>query len=188
VVCATVLCSEKDFIRQVDKVPKLEHELRKHNWRKVHVGGRKPADEGFKGVDWAQGIVDKEHDLKISFIVTTSEPPELIIRWMMYHKAIGVSYFYIFTEGLAGTPESRARLQQEPGVKIVNRDEELTEKQSHSRAWKETWLAAFFNKPCNHELFVKQSLNMESKFDVLEGCHWSCSVLLACVISISCST
>ena len=27
--------------------------------------------------------------------------------------------------------------------------------------WNETWLAAFFHKPCNHELFVRQSLNME---------------------------
>lgn len=174
-----VSCSEKDFMRHVDKVPKLEHELRKHNWRKMYAGGRKPADEGFKGVDWAQGILDKEHALKISFIVTTSEPPELIIRWMMYHKAIGVSYFYIFTEGLAGTPESRAQLEKEPGVKIVNRDEELTEKQSHSRAWKENWLAAFFNKPCNHELFVKQSLNMESKFVVLQVWIMCCCVIFA---------
>ncbi|KFM23531.1 hypothetical protein F751_4413 [Auxenochlorella protothecoides] len=31
----------------------------------------------------------------------------------------------------------------------------------HDRIWKEQWLAAFFHKPCNHELFVLQSLNME---------------------------
>lgn len=30
-----------------------------------------------------------------------------------------------------------------------------------SRIWNETWLAGFFYKPCNYELFVKQSLNME---------------------------
>lgn len=30
-----------------------------------------------------------------------------------------------------------------------------------SRIWNETWLANFFYKPCNYELFVKQSLNME---------------------------
>jgi len=30
-----------------------------------------------------------------------------------------------------------------------------------SRIWNETWLASFFYKPCNYELFVKQSLNME---------------------------
>lgn len=29
------------------------------------------------------------------------------------------------------------------------------------RIWKESWLSAFFHKPCNHELFVLQSLNME---------------------------
>jgi len=32
---------------------------------------------------------------------------------------------------------------------------------SCSRIWNETWLAGFFYKPCNYELFVKQSLNME---------------------------
>ncbi|URD91056.1 hypothetical protein MUK42_27863 [Musa troglodytarum] len=31
----------------------------------------------------------------------------------------------------------------------------------YPRIWNETWLAAFFYKPCNYELFVKQSLNME---------------------------
>ncbi|KAK7266428.1 hypothetical protein RIF29_19072 [Crotalaria pallida] len=30
-----------------------------------------------------------------------------------------------------------------------------------SRIWNKTWLASFFYKPCNYELFVKQSLNME---------------------------
>ena len=30
-----------------------------------------------------------------------------------------------------------------------------------SRIWNETWLTPFFFKPCNYELFVKQSLNME---------------------------
>ncbi|GAA0144051.1 glycosyltransferase [Lithospermum erythrorhizon] len=30
-----------------------------------------------------------------------------------------------------------------------------------SRIWDETWLSYFFYKPCNYELFVKQSLNME---------------------------
>ncbi|KAF9664638.1 hypothetical protein SADUNF_Sadunf16G0039100 [Salix dunnii] len=30
-----------------------------------------------------------------------------------------------------------------------------------NRIWNETWLSSFFYKPCNYELFVKQSLNME---------------------------
>ena len=73
------------------------------------------------------------------------------------------------------------------GVKVVYRTKELEEQQarrseffplsyfmahfsSHSeslhrltcsRIWNETWLAGFFYKPCNYELFVKQSLNME---------------------------
>ena len=30
-----------------------------------------------------------------------------------------------------------------------------------SRIWGEKWLGNFFHKPCNNELFVRQSLNME---------------------------
>lgn len=48
-----------------------------------------------------------------------------------------------------------------PGVKLVFRTKELEEQQSKSRIWNETWLSSFFFRPCNYELFVKQSLNME---------------------------
>ncbi|KAK8594201.1 hypothetical protein V6N13_126010 [Hibiscus sabdariffa] len=47
------------------------------------------------------------------------------------------------------------------GVKVIYRTKELEEQQAQSRIWNETWLAKFFYKPCNYELFVKQSLNME---------------------------
>ena len=56
-----------------------------------------------------------------------------------------------------------AQLQKLPGVKVFPRDEKLKEKQAKSRIWNETWLSAFFHKPCNHELFVLQSLNMEGE-------------------------
>ncbi|KAL5654198.1 hypothetical protein ACJX0J_033517, partial [Zea mays] len=57
-------------------------------------------------------------------------------------------------------------------VKIIYRTKELKEKHDRnylllkpfynfSRIWNETWLAGFFYKPCNYELFVNQSLNME---------------------------
>jgi len=32
--------------------------------------------------------------------------------------------------------------------------------------WNETWLSFFFYKPCNYELFVRQSLNMEVAIDM----------------------
>ena len=41
------------------------------------------------------------------------------------------------------------------------RTKELEEQQAKSRIWNETWLSSFFYKPYNHELCVKQSLNME---------------------------
>ncbi|KAK9005789.1 hypothetical protein V6N11_043209 [Hibiscus sabdariffa] len=47
------------------------------------------------------------------------------------------------------------------GVKVINRTKELDEQQAKSRIWNETWLSKFFYKPCNYELFVNQSLNME---------------------------
>jgi hypothetical protein len=47
------------------------------------------------------------------------------------------------------------------GVMVIHRTKELEDKQAKSRIWNETWLAGFFFKPCNYELFVKQSLNME---------------------------
>lgn len=39
-----------------------------------------------------------------------------------------------------------------------------------SRIWNETWLAGFFYKPCNYELFVKQSLNMEMAIVMARVC------------------
>ncbi|KAK2999466.1 hypothetical protein RJ639_023302 [Escallonia herrerae] len=47
------------------------------------------------------------------------------------------------------------------GVRVIYRTKELEEQQAKSRIWNETWLSSFFYKPCNYELFVKQSLNME---------------------------
>ena len=54
-----------------------------------------------------------------------------------------------------------ARLRQLQGVTVIPRDDALKKRHAESRIWNETWLAAFFHKPCNHELFVLQSLNME---------------------------
>ena len=61
----------------------------------------------------------------------------------------------------AARTDVQARLRALPGVTVVPRDDKLKYRHAHSRIWNETWLAAFFHKPCNHELFVLQSLNME---------------------------
>lgn len=53
------------------------------------------------------------------------------------------------------------QLQALPGVRVIAKTPELKWRQDHSRIWNETWLSAFFHKPCNHDLFVQQSLNME---------------------------
>jgi hypothetical protein len=80
---------------------------------------------------------------------------------MAYHRALGVSIYYLFVEGQASTPEAMAALRAEPGVTVIPGDEDLKTRHANSRIWSENWLSAFFNKPCNHELFVRQSLNME---------------------------
>jgi hypothetical protein len=98
---------------------------------------------------------------QLAFVTTTAEAVAQIRLWMQYHRAIGVSRFYLFVEGQAARPQAVADLRSQPGVTVVERTPELLARQAASRTWNETWLAAFFHKPCNHELFVKQSLNIE---------------------------
>ncbi|CAM8970043.1 unnamed protein product [Rhodiola kirilowii] len=98
---------------------------------------------------------------KICVTTSTSASLEQILPWMYYHKVIGVSTFFLFVEGKAASPAVSNVLESIPGVKVIYRTKELEEQQAKSRIWNETWLSSFFYKPCNYELFVKQSLNME---------------------------
>ncbi|MQL89177.1 hypothetical protein Taro_021749 [Colocasia esculenta] len=106
---------------------------------------------------------DANSDLRPRICVTTSTSAglEQILPWIFYHKVIGVTTFFLFVEGRAAKPIISAVLESIPGVKVIYRTKDLEEKQAKSRIWNETWLAGFFYKPCNYELFVKQSLNME---------------------------
>ncbi|KAK4253835.1 hypothetical protein QN277_010459 [Acacia crassicarpa] len=47
-----------------------------------------------------------------------------------------------------------------------------------SRIWNESWLASLFYKPCNYELFVKQSLNMEMAIVMARILAWTGSSIL----------
>ena len=47
-----------------------------------------------------------------------------------------------------------------------------------SRIWNETWLSSFFYKPCNYELFVKQSLNMEMAIVMARYAVWLLTILM----------
>ena len=49
-------------------------------------------------------------------------------------------------------------------------DKKLEYWHAHSHIWHERWLAGFFNKPCNSELFVRQSLNMEGRLGEFQDC------------------
>ncbi|CAL5218972.1 g727 [Coccomyxa viridis] len=111
---------------------------------------------------------------KLAFVTTTSESFKQIKLWIDYHKSIGVNHFYLFVDGQAARPDVSARLRAIQGVTVIPRDEDLKYRHAHSRIWNETWLAAFFHKPCNHELFVLQSLNMEAGIELAakDGIDW----------------
>ncbi|EFN51864.1 hypothetical protein CHLNCDRAFT_7951, partial [Chlorella variabilis] len=111
---------------------------------------------------------------KIAFVVTTSDSLQQIRIWISYHKALGVTTFYIFADGQAARADNVAALRALPGVTVVLRDAELRRRHENSRIWKESWLSAFFHKPCNHELFVLQSLNMEVGIEMAlkDGIDW----------------
>ncbi|XP_078428280.1 glycosyltransferase-like At2g41451 [Wolffia australiana] len=106
---------------------------------------------------------DAHSELRPKICITTSTSAGLdqILPWIFYHKVLGASTFFLFVEGKAAKPNVTTVLESIPGVKVVFRTKQLEEQQAKSRVWNESWLASFFYKPCNHELFVKQSLNME---------------------------
>lgn len=94
-------------------------------------------------------------------MTTTSGDVENTKLWIKYHQALGVSAFYLFTDGQANHGSAKNEFEKWKGIKVFPRDEKLINRENHSRAWNESWLAGFFNRPCNYELFVMQSLNME---------------------------
>jgi len=98
---------------------------------------------------------------KVCVQTSTSAGLEQILPWLFYHKVVGVAQFLLFVEGRAAKPNVAGVLESIPGVKVVYRTKDLEEQQAGSQIWNETWLSGFFYKPCNYELFVKQSLNME---------------------------
>ncbi|XP_042514535.1 glycosyltransferase-like At2g41451 [Macadamia integrifolia] len=110
--------------------------------------------------DWKYNY-DADLKPKICITTSTSAGLEQILPWLFYHKVLGVTNFFLFVEGNAASPNVSHVLESIPGVKVIYRTRELEEKQARSRIWNETWLSSFFYKPCNYELFVKQSLNME---------------------------
>ncbi|XP_021724213.1 glycosyltransferase-like KOBITO 1 [Chenopodium quinoa] len=98
---------------------------------------------------------------KICITSTTSARLEDILSWILFHKVVGISNFFLFVEGKAATHNATKVLESIPGVKVIPRTIELEKQQAKSRIWNETWLSNAFHKPCNGELFVKQTLNME---------------------------
>ena len=152
--------SERDLMAQHLRNPKLEANLAQLGAARA---ARQPAPQGLGGQAW-RGPEPQAGAPHIAFIVTTSDSLQQIKVWLAYHRAIGVTNFYIFADGQAAGADVVAALRAQRGVTVVLRDAELKRRHEASRIWKESWLSAFFHKPCNHELFVLQSLNMEGKW------------------------
>lgn len=110
--------------------------------------------------DWK---FDYQSDLKSKICITPSLSAGLgeTLPWIFYHKVIGASTFFLFVEGTAASPNVTKVLKSIPGSKVIYRTKELEEQRARGRVWNETWLADFFYKLCNYELFVKQPLNIE---------------------------
>lgn len=110
----------------------------------------------------------------IAIVATTSESLDQITHWMRYYQKLGVSYFYLFVEGRAARADVVRELRTRSGVVVFEQDDSLRWWQQHSRYLNEAWLAYFFNKPCNYQLFLKQTLNMEVAVHqaMLQGVHW----------------
>ena len=109
----------------------------------------------------AGGVGKDAEDLRVMISTTTADSLGKILDWVDYHKLVGVDDFFVFVEGNAAAPEVVEALRAAGGVRVWEPDAELDRVRAGSRIWKESWLGKFFDKPCNNELFVRQSLNME---------------------------
>lgn len=79
--------------------PKLEANL-----ARLDPGQRRraqPVPPALGGQAW-KGQEPLADGPRIAFIVTTSDPLEQIRVWISYHRAVGVTTFYIFADGQVG--------------------------------------------------------------------------------------
>ena len=87
-------CRERDLVLQHEKRPKLEANLVAAQQRQT----RQPRPLGLGGQPW-KAQQPLPGGARIAFIVTTSDSLQQIRVWISYHRAIGVTTFYIFAEG-----------------------------------------------------------------------------------------
>nr|GLL36636.1 glycosyltransferase-like At2g41451 [Ipomoea trifida] len=111
--------------------------------------------------DWKIKFGSSDLLPKICITTSTSAGLEQTLPWIFYHKVMGITTFFMFVEGKAASPHVSNVLESIPGVTVIYRTKELEEQQAKSRIWNETWMGYLLYKPCNYELFVKQTLNME---------------------------
>ncbi|KAL2610255.1 hypothetical protein R1flu_028828 [Riccia fluitans] len=103
---------------------------------------------------------------QIAVATTTSAGLHILLPWIYYHRLLGVETFYIFVEGELELPENHFILRSIPGVKVNSPTNKLREKQIKSVVWKGDWLSNYQHKPCNYQLYIRQTLNLEAATSV----------------------
>eukprot|EP00899_Mesostigma_viride_P027472 jgi/Mesvir1/790/Mv17387-RA.2 len=148
---------ETKIIREALRSREKEREKLKA-WRPRKVGPFPHAAWVFPA---SSPVLPGQGNIKVAISTTTAGSLDQILPWLAYHSAMGVDLFFLFVEGQAATPQAMSALQQRQGVVLIPRDEELVAQQNASTAPHETWLSGYTGKPCNYDLFVRQSLNLE---------------------------
>lgn len=93
---------------------------------------------------------------QISIVSYTADDIRNILRWVKYHKVLGIGYFYLFVDGQAALSENVNLLRMIEGVTVFIPSERLNKYISDSGLRSVMfWLKPFVDKPCNYDLFVK---------------------------------
>jgi hypothetical protein len=119
--------------QQQQQQPRMDANVLERLRRDASESRQQPLPAGLGGQPWRASAVDAAAKPRIAFIVTTSDSLQQIKIWISYHKAIGVSTFYIFADGQAARGDNVAALRALPGVTVVLRDAELRKRHENSR-------------------------------------------------------
>jgi len=123
----------------------------------------------------------------VAIASTTVGSGEKLRQWLTYHRKIGVTHFYLFCEhSRADFEKLAAELAGATDVRLIPRWSKAQYKGERpsakycdcvaccQRALDEWWLGGWLGKPCNAELFVRQSLNLEDVVPLAlrDGVDW----------------
>lgn len=77
-----------------------------------------PTDSAPGAAGLANGTVPVPTAPLVAIISTTADSADNIRRWVLYHRRLGVSRFYLFLMGATAASGAAAVLEQEPDVTL----------------------------------------------------------------------